>query len=41
MVAAFPELRRTLEELAVDREIDNQLASGLDTDGPEDHQVLV
>lgn len=41
MVAAFPELRRTLEELAVDREIDNQLASGFDTEDTEDRQVLL
>lgn len=41
MVAAFPELRRTLEELAVDREIDNQLSLGLESEEPEDRRVLL
>ncbi len=41
MVAAFPELRRYLEELAGDREVDNQLAAGIDFDFEEDQRVLV
>jgi hypothetical protein len=41
MVAAFPELRRYLEELAGDREIDNQLAAGIEIDFEEDQRVLV
>jgi cAMP-dependent protein kinase regulator len=41
MVAAFPELRRYLEELAGDREVDNQLAAGIDVDFEEDQRVLL
>jgi cAMP-dependent protein kinase regulator len=41
MVAAFPELRRYLEELAGDREVDNQLAAGIDIDFEDDQRVLV
>jgi CRP-like cAMP-binding protein len=41
MVAAFPALRRYLETLADDREIDNQLTSGIDMDFDQDHRVLV
>ena len=41
MVQAFPALRRYLEQLAVDREIDNQLSVGIDVDLDEDQRVLV
>lgn len=41
MAAAFPEVRRYLEQLAGDREIDNQLTAGIDLDLDDDHRVLV
>ncbi len=41
MVAAFPALRRYLEELAGDREVDNQLSAGIEIDFEEDQRVLV
>lgn len=41
MVAAFPDLRRYLEELAGDREVDNQLTAGIELDFEADRCVLV